>query len=322
MPQPIISIVMANYNYGRFLAAAIESVRAQTFTDWELIIVDDGSTDDSCRIIQSYFADQRIRLHSMSHAGQVTAKNTALAHCSGNFVAFLDADDVWESSKLEKQLQMLAGNPLVGMVYTRRTLIDESGRPLPSRQPLVHRGHALKELFHDNFICYSSVMVRKQVLEHVGWFDLGLNLAIDFDLWLRIAKHYAIDFVDEPLVQYRIGHGNLSRRLGERLKTALWIMRRFLHRFGGAEYVQSQEVRKAFAQTCCSMALTLRPYSTRQSGGWFARALLYRPGHLLAWRGMAGLALSPRLRCWMRRKLTGHDWEEAYRVPENDPNNL
>jgi glycosyltransferase involved in cell wall biosynthesis len=320
MSTPRVSISMANYNYGRYIEAAIDSVLRQTFADWELIVVDDGSTDDSRQIIARYLADRRISFHPLSHLGQVKAKNTGIELCRGELIAFLDADDLWAPTKLEKQLVLFSRQSELGLVYTRRTLIDENGNELPFRQPKLPRGMVLEDLLRDNFICFSSVLVKRQVLEHVGTFDPGLDLAIDYDLWLRVAKHYTMDFVDEPLTQYRTGHGNLSRRLGERLKTALCIMRRFLERYGGNHHVNEALAHRSFAQTCCSMALALRPYTARQSAGWFLRALWRQPHHMAAWRGLASLLFSSRLRRWLRR--SGIDWEQAYRSPENDPRNV
>src|SRR5579864_1281079 len=212
MTTPRVSISMANYNYGRFLKAAIDSVLRQTVSDWELIIVDDGSTDDSREVIQPYLADPRISFHPLRHLGQAKAKNAGIDMGCGEFTAFLDADDLWAPTKLEKQLALFNREPDLGLVYTRRTLIDETGKELPFRQPKLPRGQVLQDLLSDNFICFSSVVVRREVLEHVGTFDPGLDLAIDYDLWLRIAKHYAMDYVDESLTHYRTGHGNLSRR--------------------------------------------------------------------------------------------------------------
>jgi glycosyltransferase involved in cell wall biosynthesis len=311
---------MANYNYGRYIAAAIDSLLRQTYADWELIIVDDGSTDDSHRIVERYLADARISFRRFDHLGQVKAKNAGIDFCRGEFVGFLDADDVWAPTKLEKQLALFARQPELGLVYTRRTLIDENGKELPFRQPQLHRGQVLQDLLHDNFICFSSVLIKREVLEHVGTFDPGLDLAIDYDLWLRVAKHYSVDFVDETLTQYRTGHGNLSRRLGERLKTALCIMRRFHERYGGKYLVEEALARRSFAQTCCSMALALRPYSACQSAGWFLRSLWREPGQVAAWRGLVSLLFPSQLRRWLRPSRT--DWEQAYRTPENDPRNV
>jgi glycosyltransferase involved in cell wall biosynthesis len=318
---PRISIVMANYNYGRFLAQAVESVLAQTHRDWELIIVDDGSSDDSHTVIGRYLDDPRIRFHPVDHLGQPGAKNAGLSLCRGEFVAFLDADDAWLPVKLELQLQEFEQKPFVGVVCTGRTLMDENGVELPYVQPPMPSGFVLAELFRDNFLCFSSVMAHRTVFEHVGGFDPSLNLAIDYDLWLRVAAHYEIACLPQPLVRYRAGHANLSRRLGERLKTALLIMRRFERR-PAAQHLSPATRRAAYAETMCSMAYALRPFSRAQAAGWFCRALGQKPWHRPAWRGLFSLAIPSALRRLLRRLTCRKaDWDAAYAAPQNDPRN-
>ena len=316
--MPLVSVVMANYNYGRYLAAAVQSVLAQTLRDLELIVVDDGSTDDSLHVLEPFRRDPRLRVVCVEHLGQPRAKNAGIAEATAPYIAFLDADDIWHPEKLKLQLPLFEGRPKVGVVYSRRTLIDESGRELAYHQPKLFHGDILSNIFQNNFVCFSSVVVRRAVFEHIGVFDPSLNLAIDYDLWLRVAGHYHFDFVDRPLVQYRVGHGNLSRRAGERLKTALLIMRRYLHEHGGRERIEPALQRRSLAETYCNLALALRPYQRLQSGQWFLRALAQHPGYRPAWRGLAGLCLPARVRSMLRR---GHDWEKVYRCPENDPRN-
>jgi glycosyltransferase involved in cell wall biosynthesis len=314
---PRVSVVMANYNYARYLRAAVDSVLNQTLADLELIIVDDGSTDGSRPIIESYLHDVRVRFRPVEHLGQVLAKNAGIEWARGPLVAFLDADDIWEPTKLEKQVALFDREPALGVVYSRRTLIDESGQETPYRQPLLYRGEVLEQIFRDNFVCFSSVVVRRLVLEHVGLFDERNDLAIDYDLWLRVATHYRFDYVDEPLVHYRSGHGNLSRRVGERLKTAMLIMRRFLGR--GHHQLPAATVSQALAETCCHLGIALRPFDAAAASAWFVRSLRHDARHRPAWRGLVGTLLPGRLRRLLRR---GGDWEAAYRVPENDPRNL
>ena len=266
---PRVSVVMANYNYARYLRAAIDSVLAQTMGDLELIVVDDGSTDGSRLIIESYHSDPRVRFRPVEHLGQPGAKNAGIEWARGPLVAFLDADDVWHSEKLAKQIALFDRDPALGVVYSRRTLIDEAGGELPCTQLPLHRGEVLATMFRDNFVCFSSAVVRRLVFEHLGGFDPISDLAIDYDLWLRVAVHYRFDYVDEPLVRYRCGHGNLSRRVGERLKTALLMMRRFLAR--GRHQLPAAAVRHSLAETYCHFGLALRPYSPRASLRWFVR---------------------------------------------------
>ncbi|MFL5341937.1 MAG: hypothetical protein ACJ8F7_17460, partial [Gemmataceae bacterium] len=162
-----------------------------------------------------------------------------------------------------------------------------------------------------NFVCFSSAVVRRVVLEHVGGFDSKIDLAVDYDLWLRVAGHYRFDYVDDPLVKYRMGHGNLSQRVGERLKTALLLMNRFVNDYGGN--VDPAVVRRSLAETYCNLGLALRPYAPLRSGRWFLRAIGEMPRYRPAWRGLVGGCVPARFR---------GKWEQAYRSPANDPRNI
>ena len=181
-----------------------------------MIVVDDGSTDDTGAVVAPYLSDDRVRYHRTDHVGQSAAKNLGIRLARGRLIAFLDADDLWLPTKLEKQLALLKTNPALGVVYSRRSLMDESGRPLEYEQPTLFRGGVLNAMFRNNFICFSSAVVHQRVFKHLGFFEESLALAIDYEFWLRVASSYAFDYVDEPLVQYRTGHASLSRRTEER----------------------------------------------------------------------------------------------------------
>src|SRR5262249_30632882 len=148
-------------------------------------------------------------------------------------IAFLDADDLWLPTKVEKQVALFRADPGLGVVYAMRQWMDEAGRLLEVRHPPCPRGFVLSEIYDTNFICFSSVVVRRTVFDAVGLFDERLELAIDYDLWLRAARRFRFDCVEEPLVRYRVGHASLSRRIGERLETAVRIRERFLNEQGG-----------------------------------------------------------------------------------------
>jgi glycosyltransferase involved in cell wall biosynthesis len=311
--KPRVSVVMANYNYGRYLATSVESVLSQTMPDLELIVADDGSTDNSMQVLERYAGDGRVRAVQLHHVGQSRAKNAAVDAATGPLIAFIDADDCWQPDKLARQVEIFDANENVGVVYTRRTLIDENGKPLDSPQPALHRGDVLEAIFRTNFVCFSSAVACRVVLDHVGGFDPALDLAVDYDLWLRIAPHYRFDYVDAPLVQYRVGHGNLSRRAGERLRTVLMLMNRFLYERGGSERIGRDTIRNSLADTYCSMGLALRPFTRLQSCAWFAHALAQRPSSINAWRGLAGACVPA---AWRGK------WELAYRSPANDPRNV
>jgi len=282
--------VMAAKNYARFLPAAVESVFAQTFADWELLVIDDGSADNTPDAVKPFLADRRVRYVRSDRLGQPRAKNLGIGLSRGAFVAFLDADDAWEPAKLDRQLALFRDRPEVGVVFCRRSLIDESGNPLAARpSPAPPRGRVLPELFVQNFVCFSSAVVRREVFAHVGGFDPQWDLAIDYDLWLRVARHYAFDFVDEELVKYRTGHGNLSRKLADRVETALSIMRRAESRHGGE--VPPGRVAEAHASTCRTLAYVLRESEPGTAARWYLRALRWPAGRVASAKGLVAAAL-------------------------------
>src|SRR5262249_42208492 len=230
---PSVSGVSATYNYGRFRGGALESALTQTHRDLEVVVIDDGSTDDTPAVVAPFLADPRVRYHRTDHLGQPGAKNAGIRLCRAPLIAFLDADDLWLPTKLEKQLALFQSDPQPGVAYAQRLLMDQAGHLLQYRQPACHRGHILAEMYRTNFVCFSSVVVRGAVFAAVGLSDERLPMAIDYDLWLRAAKQFRFDYVAEPLVKYRAGHANLSRRLGERLQMVRQIRQRFLTEHGG-----------------------------------------------------------------------------------------
>jgi glycosyltransferase involved in cell wall biosynthesis len=289
---PLVSVVMAAKNYARFLPVAVESVLAQSFADWELLIVDDGSTDATPAAARPFLADARVRYFRADRLGQPRAKNLGIGLARGEFVAFLDADDAWEPTKLEKQLALFRDNPDVGVVFCGRSLIDEKGNTIAARPtPTPPYGRVLPAMFVQNFVCFSSAVVRRDVFSHVGAFDPQWDLAIDFDLWLRVAKHHGFDFVDEALVKYRTGHGNLSKKLLDRVDTAMSIMDRACARYGVATEVSGEVVAEGYASTCRTMGYVLRESEPREAAKWYLRALAWSGGRLVSAKGLVASVL-------------------------------
>ncbi len=289
MPAPAVSVVMAAKNYARYLPTAVGSVERQTFPDWELIIVDDGSADDTPAAVRPFLADPRVRYHRSDKLGQPRAKNLGVGLSRGRIITFLDADDVWLPEKLARQVDVLAANPEVGVCFGRRGLIDDAGERLPVSDPPAPTGRVLDELFLRNFVCFSSVAVRREVFDHVGGFDPALDLAIDYDLWLRAARHYEFGLVDEELVLYRTGHGNLSRRLADRVATADAIMTRAVERRGLGELLPAGVVGEGYASTYTALGWSLRHSDPVAAAGCYAKSLRW-PGR--RWESAKGIAAS------------------------------
>jgi glycosyltransferase involved in cell wall biosynthesis len=312
-----VSIILPVYNGAATLADAARSVLAQTHPRLELLILDDGSEDDSFAVARTFRRDPRVRLFRVPHLGQAGIKNHGILHSRYPLVAFLDADDLWRPTKLERQLALLRDRPDVDLVFARRVFL-RGEELVEDRSPPPPRGDVLAHLFRDNFICFSSVLIRRRALDYAGIFSPELSLAIDYELWLRLAAHGKFDYVDEPLVVYRTGHENLSARTLDRLATALTVMDRFVNDRGGRERLPAPVIRQAYRQTFRSFALASAPFSARRQWHWLGRLLRsgpLPPGDLLfVVKAVVKSLLA--LAGWRRR-----GWEACYSHPANRPEN-
>lgn len=316
---PTVSVVVTTYNYARFLPFALESVLGQTFDDLEVVVVDDGSTDNTQQVIRPYLRDRRVRYFLRDHRGVVATKNAGIQLARAPYVAFLDADDVWLPTKLEEQLALFRTDPDLGVVYSRRLLIDEEGFELVYEQPPLFRGDILEPLFQTNCVCFSSALVARRVFDRVGLINPAYPTSEDYEFWLRVARQFRFDYVDTPLVQYRTGHASLSRRIAIH-HNALAIMRRFLDEMGGRALLSRSTIRVAFAETRAHLALSLRDRSRLQAVGWYLRALASCPTFGPAWLGLASLFLTESLRRRLRRVLgKPADWATRPRLADVRP---
>lgn len=308
---PAVSVVVTSYNYGQYLAEALESLGGQTRGDFEAVIVDDGSTDNTPEVAARFLGDSRFRYHRTAHVGQPAAKNQGLALTSAPWVAFLDADDRWRPTKLERQLALAETDPELGVIYSCVAAIDTHGRPLTYNPPAPQRGWVLAAMFSQNFVCFSSCLIRRNALAARGAFDERLPLAIDYELWLRLAGDYRFDYVDEVLVDYRTGHANLSRRTEERLELVLGIMDRFVADSSRRERLAPAVIRRAYLDTLGNLALARREESSLAALATYARSLRWSLVDWPTWRGI-GSALLPAPARNLARKLAGRpDWRTA-----------
>jgi hypothetical protein len=183
----------------------------------------------------------------------------------------------------------------------------------------LYRGWVLNRIFHQPFICFSSSMIRRAVLDEVGWFDESLPLAIDYDLWLRIASKYRIDHVDERLVLYRTGHANLSRRLVERNQCVRRIIRGFLDDREAATRLNLSLRRLVWAEHCCDTASAYGRKRFFKAVGWYLRSLANRPLHGPAWRSLAVFWWPERWRSAILRLIGRPDWRKRQATLADQP---
>ncbi|MBI3650622.1 MAG: glycosyltransferase family 2 protein [Acidobacteria bacterium] len=213
--KPLVSVIMPTYNNALYIGAALDSVLQQTFQDFEIIVIDDGSTDNTAEVLQPY--RDAIRYLKKANGGPSSARNLGIALAQGEFIAFHDSDDTWVADKLALQLDHFAQNPEVGVVFTgshrynAKGIVDSNirkGHTMPT-------GMIFDKILTDHFIAMPSVMVRKSCLDHIGLFEEGLIGNEDFNLYLRLARHYAFGFVNKVLVHIRLHEHNLSDNLAQ-----------------------------------------------------------------------------------------------------------
>ncbi len=285
---PTISVVVTCYNYGKYIQTCLESIRRQTLTDFEVIIVDDGSTDNSAEQISPFLLDNRFNYIKQQNKGQANAKNRGLKETNARFVAFLDADDLWLPEKLENQL-LLFDKPEVGVVYCGVSRIDTNGNPFPTARLIQYlqprRNHVPEFLIYDNFVPFSSVIVRKECFDSLGVFDESLSMGIDWDLWLRFSTKYQFDFCEDAYLLYRVEHsGQMSKKTLERFHCADRILEKFKRDF--PKVVSKSILNDAEYYSCCLRGYALRKYGIRYPLKYYLRAISLFPLRTGAYIGL------------------------------------
>jgi len=289
-----VSVIVPSYNMAHFLPQAVRSALAQSYTNFEVCIVDDGSTDDTCEVARQWQHDPRVRVHRQANGGLSHARNQGIALTRGMFVALLDADDTWAPDKLSRQLALFAGRPDVGVVYSDFALMDREGNALPRGPMTMHRGWVSGALLLENFVPASSAVARRECFERYGGFDTNLRTGEDYDMWLRLSPHYQFDFVAKPEIRYRIWGGQMSKDYRARYETGIRTMQRFLD--NNPDVVDRALVRRAWAHTYTGRGNVTLWRGQDRVGALrdYARALSLEPGHWPAWRAILRSFVSSR----------------------------
>lgn len=205
-----VSVVIPTYNCGQFLAAAIDSALCQTHKKFEVIVVNDGSNDDTSEVVRPFLS--RINYIVQQNRGLSAARNAGIRESKGDFIAILDADDIWIPTKIEKQLKLFATNHKLGVVGCNGFYVDADGTVIGDfAKPCYSKTQQLRALVLKNFVSGGSeALIKKECFLRIGLFDEQLKSAEDWDMWLRIAQNYEFDFVRESLVKIRIRVNSMS----------------------------------------------------------------------------------------------------------------
>ena len=218
--MPKVSVIIPTYNRGNFLAENIRSVGAQTYRDFEIIVIDDGSTDNTSEIV----AGLPVRYFRQDNRGVSAALNKGIEMAQGQYITFLGSDDLLVSDALEKEVQILDSNPEVGFSFGQAYLMDENGHiyglmkcTFLNSSTIIDGKDLIREMLSTFRVPVSSAMVRRCCLDKVGWFDEEIrNIAEDLHLTVRLAKRYTVAYIAEPLVKYRVHPGSISRNVDPR----------------------------------------------------------------------------------------------------------
>jgi glycosyltransferase involved in cell wall biosynthesis len=210
-PAPLVSVIIPTYNRGHCLARAIDSVLAQSFSGYELIVVDDGSTDDTAELLQSF--GDRLRSIHQENRGVSAARNTGIRFARGEFIALLDSDDCWLPAKLERQVDFFKAHPQALACQTEEIWIRNGQRVNPKQRHRKFSGLIFEKCLPLCLVSPSAVMIRKSLFDQIGLFDESLPACEDYDLWLRITWQHPVDLIPTPLIVKHGGHADqLSRR--------------------------------------------------------------------------------------------------------------
>lgn len=211
--EPLVSVIIPTYNRAIMLVEAVRSVLGQTYKRIETIVVDDGSTDNTQLVLRKYHS--KIKYLWQVRGERSKARNEGFRHSKGDYVAFLDSDDLWLPTKIDRQVQVLETQPDVGLVYTDVQFVDIDGAPYAGQiswdEPV--RDKLYEDLMTHNVVTgsLSSIMLRRECVEKVGLFDESMTACEDLDLYRRLEQHYGFHKIDSPLVRVRIHKDNTQR---------------------------------------------------------------------------------------------------------------
>lgn len=229
MNNPLISVIIPAYNAGRFVLNAVESVTRQTFKDYEIIVVDDGSFDGTDNLLKQFL--NILNYIKKDNAGPASARNAGIKAAKGKYIAFLDADDEWLPHKLSAQVDFLESNDNYSMVFSNALSFgeEERGLFLPANT-VFNEKDFLNIMLIGNKIPVLTVMIKKEVFRNIGYFDESKEFISveDYDLWLRVINKYKIKYLNDVVAKYRVGKSGISSDLAHLKEKENLVVEKFL----------------------------------------------------------------------------------------------
>ena len=285
MSDPTVSVIIAAYNCPDLLAEAVESVRRQSYRDFEVIVVDDGSTDRTWSVVEAMERDwPKLRGIRAEHKGLAAARNRGIREMRGQWIALLDADDLWLGEKLRRCMDYLAAHADVSIVYTPMTPIRLDGVPMKGHSKPCRAGRLTRELFKSIFIHDPAAVFHKRVIETCGPFDESLPVCVGHEFWLRVSTQFEIGLIDEPLAMRRWHEKSLTRSDRARARCVKAAMlERFYFQRGGRELLDRREALGRLSKVSYRAGKILLRREPRRARQYLARAIRYDRTNLKAY---------------------------------------
>jgi glycosyltransferase involved in cell wall biosynthesis len=265
-----VDVIIPAFNAAKYLAVAMESVVSQTFEDWQILLVDDGSTDNTAEVVAPFLDrfGSRIRYIKQNNRGLPAARNTAIRASTSEFLALLDADDVWMPCRLAESLKALAERPQAGLAYGLITIIDPEGRILTTFEgnPRHTEGHIAPHIYMRKVeLPCPTITFRRKCVDEVGLFDETMRSTEDRDLWLRIALRYEVAFVPKVLASYRASPGSMSTNSQRMLEAQLQFIRKHYGSEGCGLRPRQISWARAYKQRAEALNMQSQPWAALMS---------------------------------------------------------
>lgn len=280
---PLVSVITPTYNRAKFIGQAVQSVLNQTYGNFEHLIVDDGSTDNTGEVLKPFLSDERVRYFHQQNQGQSVARNLGIRHARGELVCFIDSDDIWVAHKLTGQVRLMDEHPEVGIIHGDEIMIDEAGQEFSRKNMKRYSGNIADQLLVDNSVSINTAMVRRECLSFSGGFPQQYGVADDYALWLRLSARYRFLYVPEFFGYYRVMENQISSDVRRRLTVNERIVWDFLEEY--PDVLPQAVRRRSLARFYSRKARILGALGERrQAIGAFAKALNYAPVSVGVWR--------------------------------------
>jgi glycosyltransferase involved in cell wall biosynthesis len=299
LSAPKISVIIPSFNREKYILETLESVYAQSYTDYEVIVVDDGSTDGSKKLLAPLIKERGIRLLEQENAGVSAARNRGVEMAKGALIAFLDSDDIFQPQKLEKQSALLDKNPQLGFVHSNFSKFDDSGQELGLRDMSRFRGNVYPWILQEwsYLMALPTLLMPKKIFDELGGFDENIHWGEDIDLYFRVAKKYEIDMLPEVLCKVRVHPGSAS---ASKIGSAESFHRVLDKAVAAAPALPKSFVRKAYAKLYVNKSQNIlvegNASEIRIARQLARKALGYRPLALGAWIALIGSLLPASFR--------------------------